>query len=162
MKRRRRTEILINGSLALAEKMAKMIHEYYEVVVIQEPENGLVMMKVRETSKSPLCKGLMLRSHLRRLHRCESERASFYVDDEDLCHCLSGRNCREVMVSIVSSRARSFTTSATFNLERRGLFNPSWAAANPGSIEPGSTTALAAISLARLFIFVVLVIFVSF
>ncbi|EOR24324.1 phosphonate C-P lyase system protein PhnG [Cytobacillus oceanisediminis] len=54
MKRRRRTEILINGSLALAEKMAKMIHEYYEVVVIQEPENGLVMMKVRETSKKTL------------------------------------------------------------------------------------------------------------
>ncbi|MEQ2527337.1 phosphonate C-P lyase system protein PhnG [Bacillaceae bacterium CLA-AA-H227] len=54
MKRRRRTEILINGSQMLAETLAKTITEHYDVRVIQEPENGLVMMKVRETSKKNL------------------------------------------------------------------------------------------------------------
>ncbi|MER2057727.1 MAG: phosphonate C-P lyase system protein PhnG [Niallia sp.] len=54
MKRRRRTEILINGSKHLAEKLAKQMDDLYEVKVIQEPENGLVMMKVRETSKKTL------------------------------------------------------------------------------------------------------------
>ncbi|WP_312098995.1 phosphonate C-P lyase system protein PhnG [Niallia sp.] len=54
MKRRRRTEILINGSQNLAEKLAKHIHDLYEVRVIQAAENGLVMMKVRETSKKTL------------------------------------------------------------------------------------------------------------
>lgn len=54
MKRRRRTEILINGSQKLAETLAQTITEQYEVKVIQEPENGLVMMKVRETSKKSL------------------------------------------------------------------------------------------------------------
>lgn len=54
MKRRRRTEILINGSQKLAETLAQTITEHYDVKVIQEPENGLVMMKVRETSKKSL------------------------------------------------------------------------------------------------------------
>ncbi|TKC16384.1 phosphonate C-P lyase system protein PhnG [Robertmurraya kyonggiensis] len=54
MKRRRRTEILINGSQKLAETLTKTITEHYDVKVIQEPENGLVMMKVRETSKKSL------------------------------------------------------------------------------------------------------------
>ncbi|WP_449619738.1 phosphonate C-P lyase system protein PhnG [Robertmurraya sp. Marseille-Q9965] len=54
MKRRRRTGILINGSQILAETLAKTITEHYNVKVIQEPENGLVMMKVRETSKKSL------------------------------------------------------------------------------------------------------------
>ncbi|MCM3714400.1 phosphonate C-P lyase system protein PhnG [Alkalihalobacillus oceani] len=54
MKRRRRTEILINGSPSLAEEMAETILESYEVKVIQKPEHGLVMMKVRETSKKSL------------------------------------------------------------------------------------------------------------
>lgn len=54
MKRRRRTEILIKGSPTLAEVMAATILESYEVKVIQEPEHGLVMMKVRETSKKSL------------------------------------------------------------------------------------------------------------
>ncbi|GIN63581.1 hypothetical protein J27TS8_35740 [Robertmurraya siralis] len=54
MKRRRRTEILINGSRTLVEQLAQTIADNYRVKVIQEPEHGLVMMKVRETSKKSL------------------------------------------------------------------------------------------------------------
>ncbi len=54
MKRRRRTEILINGSQKRSEDMAHVIHEHYQVKVIQEPESGLVMLKVRETSQKSL------------------------------------------------------------------------------------------------------------
>lgn len=61
MKRRRRTEILINGSQKLAEDIAHCIKDKYEVKVIQEPESGLVMLKVRETSqKSPFYPGEVL------------------------------------------------------------------------------------------------------
>src|SRR5436190_11484789 len=54
MKRKRRTEILINGSQNIVEEMAREIQQGYQVKVIQEPENGLVMMKARETSKKTL------------------------------------------------------------------------------------------------------------
>lgn len=54
MKRRRRTEILINGSQKRTEDMVHVINEHYQVKVIQEPESGLVMVKVRETSKNSL------------------------------------------------------------------------------------------------------------
>jgi alpha-D-ribose 1-methylphosphonate 5-triphosphate synthase subunit PhnG len=54
MKRRRRTEILINGSQKLVEDMANCIKNHYQVKVIQEPESGLVMLKVRETSQKSL------------------------------------------------------------------------------------------------------------
>ncbi len=54
MKRRRRTEILINGSQKRSEEMTKYITEHYQVKIIQEPESGLVMLKVRETSQRSL------------------------------------------------------------------------------------------------------------
>ncbi|NYE08528.1 alpha-D-ribose 1-methylphosphonate 5-triphosphate synthase subunit PhnG [Bacillus niacini] len=54
MRRRRRTEILINGSQKLVEDTAHCIKDNYQVKVIQEPESGLVMMKVRETSQKSL------------------------------------------------------------------------------------------------------------
>ena len=54
MKRRRRTEILINGSQKVVEDMAYCIKDNYQVKVIQEPESGLVMLKVRETSQKSL------------------------------------------------------------------------------------------------------------
>lgn len=54
MKRRRRTEILFNGSQKTLEDMAHCIKDKYQVKVIQEPESGLVMMKVRETSQKSL------------------------------------------------------------------------------------------------------------
>lgn len=54
MKRKRRTEVLIKGSISLAEKLAKEIEEKYEVSTIQEPTCGLVMIKMRENSKNSL------------------------------------------------------------------------------------------------------------
>ncbi|MGM0903608.1 MAG: phosphonate C-P lyase system protein PhnG [Bacillota bacterium] len=54
MKRRRRTEILINGSQKRIEDMVHVINEHYQVKVIQKPESGLVMVKVRETSQNSL------------------------------------------------------------------------------------------------------------
>lgn len=54
MKRRRRTEILINGSQKCSEEMASIITANNQVKVIQEPESGLVMLKVRETSQKSL------------------------------------------------------------------------------------------------------------
>jgi alpha-D-ribose 1-methylphosphonate 5-triphosphate synthase subunit PhnG len=54
MRRRRRTEILINGSQKVVEDMADCIKDQYQVKVIQEPEVGLVMLKVRETSQRSL------------------------------------------------------------------------------------------------------------
>ena len=55
MKRRRRTEILINGSQKRVEDMAHCIKDKYQVKVIQEPESGLVMLKgPRDFSKKPV------------------------------------------------------------------------------------------------------------
>lgn len=54
MKRKRRTEILINGSHELVKEFAEEICGSFDVKIIQEPENGLVMLKVRETSKKSL------------------------------------------------------------------------------------------------------------
>lgn len=54
MKRRRRTEILINGSQKRVADMAHCIKDKYQVKVIQSPESGLVMLKVRETSQKSL------------------------------------------------------------------------------------------------------------
>ena len=54
MNRRKRTEILIRGSKELAEKLAKEIEEKYDIKTIDEPNNGLVMIKMRETAKKQL------------------------------------------------------------------------------------------------------------
>ena len=54
MNRRKRTEILIRGSKELAEKLAKEIEEKYNIKTIDEPNNGLVMIKMRETAKKQL------------------------------------------------------------------------------------------------------------
>ncbi|TCN21215.1 phosphonate C-P lyase system protein PhnG [Mesobacillus foraminis] len=54
MKRKRRTEILIKGSRILPEQMTHEVERGYQVKIIQEPENGLVMLKVRETSQKSL------------------------------------------------------------------------------------------------------------
>lgn len=51
MKRKRRTEILIEDSGGILEQMAGQICENYRVMVIEEPNNGLVMVKIRETAK---------------------------------------------------------------------------------------------------------------
>ncbi|BFH60648.1 phosphonate C-P lyase system protein PhnG [Paenibacillus azoreducens] len=54
MKRRRRTEILIEGSREIASAMAQEISDRYEVRLIEEPNQGLVMAKVRETAEQSL------------------------------------------------------------------------------------------------------------
>ncbi|WP_028392534.1 phosphonate C-P lyase system protein PhnG [Bacillus cihuensis] len=54
MKRKERTEILIQGSSTIAKDLAKEIEMKYTVTVIQQPENGLVLLKARETAKKSL------------------------------------------------------------------------------------------------------------
>lgn len=54
MRRRRRTEILIKGSSELAENMFKQIEKNYEIKTVEESENGLVMVKMRESAKNSL------------------------------------------------------------------------------------------------------------
>jgi alpha-D-ribose 1-methylphosphonate 5-triphosphate synthase subunit PhnG len=54
MRRKRRTEILINGSKKLAAAMAKEILDTYEATAIEDPNDGLVMVKVRESAKKSL------------------------------------------------------------------------------------------------------------
>ena len=54
MKRRRRTEILVRGSIEVTRRLAQKIIDNYDVKVIEEPNNGLVMIKVRETAKKSL------------------------------------------------------------------------------------------------------------
>lgn len=54
MDRRRRTEILIKGSMEIAKKMSLEISEKYKVKVIEEPNSGLVMIKMREDAKKSL------------------------------------------------------------------------------------------------------------
>jgi len=54
MKRKQRTEILVNGSPELAAAMADEIKSRYEVALIEEPNHGLVMVRVRETAQQSL------------------------------------------------------------------------------------------------------------
>lgn len=54
MNRRRRTEILIRGNKELSKKIVNQIKEKYEIKSIEEPNNGLVMIKMRETAKRQL------------------------------------------------------------------------------------------------------------
>lgn len=54
MKRRQRTETLINGSPHIAEALAHEIQSRYPIELIEEPNQGLVMVKVRETAQKSL------------------------------------------------------------------------------------------------------------
>ena len=54
MNRRKRTEILIKGNPNIAKELALQINNNYEVKVIQEPENCLVMVKMRESAQKSL------------------------------------------------------------------------------------------------------------
>ncbi|OPH50601.1 phosphonate C-P lyase system protein PhnG [Paenibacillus ferrarius] len=54
MKRKQRTEILINGSPEVAISLSRDIMNRYNIVVIEEPNHGLVMVKVRETAQQSL------------------------------------------------------------------------------------------------------------
>lgn len=54
MNRRRRTEILIKGNDDLPKKLAAQIKNRYEINIVEHPENGLVMIKMRETARRQL------------------------------------------------------------------------------------------------------------
>ena len=54
MNRRRRTEILVKGSREIARALAEEIVSKYEIKEIQRPENGLVMIKMREKAQNTL------------------------------------------------------------------------------------------------------------
>ncbi|TEB14866.1 Phosphonate metabolism protein PhnG [Pelotomaculum sp. FP] len=51
MKRKKRTEILLKGSIEVTTKLAQEILNKYDIKTIAEPNYGLVMVKVRETSR---------------------------------------------------------------------------------------------------------------
>src|SRR5690606_33385511 len=54
MKRRKRTEILIQGDGCLATKLADSIAEKYECREVTAPEQGMIMVKMRESAKNSL------------------------------------------------------------------------------------------------------------
>lgn len=54
MKRKKRTEILLKGSFEVVTKLAQEILHKYDIKTIEEPNYGLVMVKVRETSRGSL------------------------------------------------------------------------------------------------------------
>ena len=54
MDRKRRTRILIEGPSGLAQKLSEEIEDKYDVKMIEEPNSGLVMLKMRENSKRAL------------------------------------------------------------------------------------------------------------
>ncbi|GAB3062253.1 phosphonate C-P lyase system protein PhnG [Virgibacillus ainsalahensis] len=54
MKRRRRTEILIQGEPSLAHKFATEIIETYDCMEIIAPHYGMTMVKMRESAKNSL------------------------------------------------------------------------------------------------------------
>ena len=54
MNRKKRTEILVRGSSNLSRALARQILENHEVITIETPNNGLVMVKVREGVKRSL------------------------------------------------------------------------------------------------------------
>lgn len=54
MNRRERTKILIEGSPHLAKELAGEIEGDYIVKIIEQPNSGLVMLKMRENAKRSL------------------------------------------------------------------------------------------------------------
>ncbi|SFL70974.1 alpha-D-ribose 1-methylphosphonate 5-triphosphate synthase subunit PhnG [Gracilibacillus orientalis] len=54
MKRKQRTEILIQDGGALAKELAESVMQNYEYREIEEPHYGLTMIKMRETAKKSL------------------------------------------------------------------------------------------------------------
>lgn len=54
MNRRKRTEILIKGSEAVAKKLCEEIEAKYTVNPIEEPNYGLTMIKMREEAQKSL------------------------------------------------------------------------------------------------------------
>lgn len=54
MNRKRRTQILIEGMRELPKKLATSVIDKYNVEILAEPQEALVMVKMRETAKKSL------------------------------------------------------------------------------------------------------------
>ncbi|TGE38746.1 phosphonate C-P lyase system protein PhnG [Desulfosporosinus fructosivorans] len=54
MIRKKRTELLIKGSAEVSKEFAQEILKMYQVKIIEEPNNSLVMVKVRESAQQSL------------------------------------------------------------------------------------------------------------
>lgn len=54
MIRKKRTEVLIKGSAEVSAKLAQEILKIYHVKTLEEPNNSLVMVKVRESAQQSL------------------------------------------------------------------------------------------------------------
>jgi len=54
MKRKRRMQILIDGSKEVSKKLALQIEENYSVEIILKPQHSLTMIKMREAAKKSL------------------------------------------------------------------------------------------------------------
>jgi alpha-D-ribose 1-methylphosphonate 5-triphosphate synthase subunit PhnG len=54
MNRKRRTEILLRGRKKIAKVLADEISSKYKIVVVQEAQNALIMVKFRERAHSSL------------------------------------------------------------------------------------------------------------
>jgi len=54
MERARRTRVLIEGSAELRRRLRRVVEERRSITTVEEARGGLVMMKMRETSKNSL------------------------------------------------------------------------------------------------------------
>lgn len=54
MNRKRRCKVLIDGNSKIAEQLAAVIKSNYKINVLDVPNNGLVMVKMRENAKQSL------------------------------------------------------------------------------------------------------------
>lgn len=54
MKRRQRTKILIDGKRELSHVLATSVLKKYDIKILAEPQEALVMVKMRETAKRSL------------------------------------------------------------------------------------------------------------
>ena len=78
MDRKRRTRILIEGPSGLAQKLSEEIEGKYDIKTIEEPNSGLVMLKMRENSKRALFYlGEVIVVEAKRKFSCERSITSF-------------------------------------------------------------------------------------
>jgi len=54
MNRRVRTEILVKSNLEFLKKLSNLINQNYEINIIEKPNKGLLMMKLRESAQKQL------------------------------------------------------------------------------------------------------------
>lgn len=54
MRRKRRTRILVDGDPSVRRRLAAEIRDVHEVIELESPDNGLVMIKMRETARRSL------------------------------------------------------------------------------------------------------------